>query len=493
MYCLKCGAPLPPGSQFCANCGTKVETIPAQNMEPTASANAQPNVGPITPPATNQPYGYRQSPKKKSKALLWTLISVAVVLIAAAVLYFVVLAPASANGPFSGNTVQTRFANDAVGVFFGAFSGYGNNDTAKQLVDQPFDISMNVSNDFSGIQSNVDIAAAYDEKALGMSITSSTDYSNSDFADFFADSDAMENTIKLLLLDDTLYADVDGSVEGLQFDTDADLSESMSLKERIAALMDSGKENSIDYLKLTEMFLNSIDEERIYKGTNKTTLTLDADALADTLDVFADKLRDDEELNDALSKIIEDVSGYAYDASDLISLASPMLSESDFEFVWTVTYDGGKPICNEISMIESGAQLFEVVFQYEDNGNTREIIIDLTADGQPGTVDILLTKTAKGFDYEGTISVPDSDEIAFSGWQETSGNNITGSVEITSADIAIMSSNTEATITIGMPDDVEDDNRFEMDTNNAWITNFGDLFDSGLSDNVTYDIEDILE
>ena len=60
MFCIKCGAQLPPDSQFCTNCGAKIENV------------MTPNVGPITPQPMGQPYGNGQ--KKKSKALLWILI-----------------------------------------------------------------------------------------------------------------------------------------------------------------------------------------------------------------------------------------------------------------------------------------------------------------------------------------------------------------------------------------------------------------------------------
>ncbi len=466
MFCIKCGAQLPPDSQFCTNCGAKIENVMA------------PNVGPITPQQMGQPYGNVQ--KKKSKALLWILTGVGAVLIAAAVVYFVVLAPGGTGGPFSGTTVQTRFANDAVGVFTGAFGGLTSDTKTNQLMDKPFDISMKLSAEFSGIKSDMDLSAAYDEKALGMSIKSSSDYSGSDLGEFFADSETLDDTMKMLLIEDILYMDQGGTVSGLEFDTYADLSKPMSLKERMAALFDSGKNNGIDYLKLTELFLNSIDESHIEKNANETTLTLDADALADTLDVFADKLKDDKELNEALNEFIKESAGYAYDISDLISLTAPMLSQSDFEMVWTVSYEGGKPMGNEITFELEGSQVFEAVIAYENKGNDRKIGIDFTADGQTGTIDLLLSKTAKGIEFDGSVRIPGSDDVTFSGWEKVSGNDVLGSVKITSAGTDVASVDYEGTISIGIPKEtVEDDSRFDVDTDNATITDFSQSFIGG--------------
>jgi hypothetical protein len=347
-------------------------------------------------------------------------------------------------------------------------------------------MSMKMSTDFSGIKNDADISAAYDDKTLGMSFTSSSDYSQSDMAEFFADTEAMESTVKLLLLEDTLYMDQDGTVSGLKFDTDTDLSKPMTLKNRIAALLENSQQNGIDYLKLTEMFINSIEEGRFEKSADKATMTLDADALAQTLDVFADKIKEDEALSDALNDIIETSTGLAYDISDLISLAAPMLSQSDFELKWTVQYRGGKPVSNAITFEQDGSKVFDVVIAYEEQGDTREIDIELTAAGETGTVNMVFNKTAKGLEFEGTVHIPGSDDVALSGWQEVSGDDISGSVKMTSAGTDIGTIDYEGTVSIGKPKQaVEDDSRFDMDTDSATITDMEDSFGSGFSQGLT--------
>ncbi len=465
MFCTKCGAQLPEGSFFCTNCGSKIKS------EPT------PDVSSIVPPIMDQSYGYAQppQPKKKSKALLWVMIGVVAALAVAAVLIFVVFTPGGSGFPFSGNTTQTRFANDVVGVFSNAFDGLPNDKITSEILEKPFDMQLAYTTELSGIKTNIDLDAAYDEAALGLNITTSSDYSNSEFAEYFSDMEPLGSTVKMLLLDDVLYADQDGTVSGLRFDTDADLSKPMSLKERIASLFNSDKNSQIDYLKLSEMLLNSIDEKCFEKSAKETTLTLDGHALSEALDVFADKLEDDKELNDALSDIIKEISGYSYDMSNIISLAAPMLSDSDFELVWTVEYNGGKPDNMEIVFEESGSQVFEATFSSENKGDERELSLEITADGETAKMELLLTKAANGFDFKGTISVPGSDEITIIGDQQISDGHLSGAMDITSAEMSI-SVAYEGAISIGMPKDaVKDDSRFEMNTNGAAISDLGNM------------------
>ena len=471
MYCVKCGAELPPDSQFCTACGAKVED------EQVTSA---PDVGPIAPPVTDQPFAYGQPPKKKSKALLWTLIGVGVALIVAAVLIFVVFAPGGSAGPFSGNTVQTRFANDVVGVFTGAVSGLETENDMKKIAEQPFELNMTTSTEISGIKTDTEMTYAYDEKAFGLSSTSTADYSGSEFADYFADQPAMGNTMKALLLGDTLYIDVDGSVSGIKFDTTADLSKEMSLKDRITALFESNSLSKIDMLQLTETFLNSIDESCFDKSADENTLTLNGEELADTLSTFADKLKDNKELNDALTGMIEEMSGYPLDLSSAISLAAPMLEQADFEMTMSVSYEKGRPAGLKIAFEEAGSEIFNVAFDYENVKDGKTLTLDVsTPDGQLVALNLDITKTKSGIDFDGTVSVPGSGDLTISGTEEINNNSVTGTIDMSMGDQKI-TMNINETVKIGMPSEaVEDNSQFAIDTSSADIVDLNEIFGLG--------------
>ncbi len=468
MYCIKCGAQLPPDSQFCTVCGAKLENAPVK-----------PNVEPIAPPAMAQPFAYGQPPKKKSKALLWTLIGVGAALILAAVLIFVVFAPGAA-GPFSGNTVQTRYANEVVGVFTGAFNGLETENDMKKILEQPFELTMSSTSEISGVKTNSDIAYAYDEKAFGLNSTSSADYSGSELADVLGDTAPMDSTTKVLLLENTLYIDQDGSVSGIKFDTQADMSKPMSLKDRVAALFESNKLSKVDFLQLTEMFLNSIDESCFDKNAENNTLTLNGKELADTLSTFADKLKDNKELSDALTDMIEEMSGYPLDLPSAISLAAPMLEQADFEMTMAVSYDNGRPAGLEIAFEEAGSQLFNAAFGYENTTNGKTMTLDVTTpDGQIMSLDFNIIKTAGGINFDGTLSVPGADEITLSGTEVIDSNSVSGTIDITMGGQKITMT-VDETVKIGMPSEaVENDSRFAIDTGNANIVDLNEIFGLG--------------
>ena len=475
MFCVKCGAQLPPDSQFCTVCGTKVENAPVA---------AQPYVAPIAP--MDQAFISGQPPKKKGKALLWVLIGAGVALIAAAVLIFVVFAPGGIAGPFSGNTVQTRFANDVVGVFSGAVSGLEAENDMKKMLDKPFELTMNSAVDMSGVKTDADVAYVYDEKALGINVKTVTDYSASEYAEFFGDEAAMESTIKLLLLEDTLYIDQEGSVTGIKFNSNSDLSKPMPLKDRIAAFFENKELSKIDFLKLTEMFLNSIDESYFDKSATETTLTLDGKALAQTLDTFAEKLEDNDELNDTLSEIIEEISDTPIDVASAIKLAAPMLEESETVLTMTVSYENNRPVGLLIAAEESGSELFYVDFGYENEKDGKSIALEVSASGSNVlSLDFNILKTKDGFDFEGTFSIPGADDITMSGSQTVDGNSVSAEIEMTLAGQTILI-NTDETVKIGKPsDDVADDPRFDIDTSHANIIDVNDIFSGDLGMGMT--------
>ena len=424
MYCIKCGAQLPPDSQFCTSCGAKLEN---------AAVPEVPNVGPIAPPPMGQPFTYGQPPKKKSKALLWALIGVGAALIVAAVLIFVVFAHGA--GPFSGNTVQTRFANDVVGVFTGAAEGLETENDMKKIMNQPFELTMTTTTDASGIKTGANIAYAYDELAFGVNSSSTADYSGSDFADIMGESAALDGTMKLLLLEDTLYIEQNGFVNGVRFDSKADLSQAMPLKDRIAALFENSKLANIDYLQLTEMFLNSIDESCFDKNGNETTMTLDGEALSDTLRTFADKLEDNKAMNDAITDMIEEISGYPVELSSAITMAAPMLKDADFELTFSVSYKDSRPAGLDIVLSSADTMVFDASFNYENQKDGKLLTLDVsTPDGPVMSMECNITKTTDGIDFDGTITIPGSDTITFNGTEKMDNSSASVTVEMSVGD-----------------------------------------------------------
>ncbi len=463
MYCVKCGAQIPDDSQFCTSCGAKTENEPIAN----------PDVAPIAPPMAASYDCGQKPPKKKSKALLWTLIGAGAALIVAAVLIFVVFKPFGGGGPFSGNTTQTRFANDVVGAVTGAFSGFesqSENDL-KRMAEEPFDLDIDYTADALGMKTSLSMTAAYDKKALGLNMTVSGDESMA------------ENTVKMLLLEDVLYIDESGSVKGLKIDTKADLSEEMPLKERIGALFGSKAQDSgshINLLEMTEMFLNSIDERQFERSGNEATLTLDGDALADALGKFADKVKDNKELNSELSDMIEEASGYPMDFSSAIGMAAPMLKQLDFELTITVSYESGAPNGLKIAYEESGSKVFDAVFGYENEKDGKSVSLNVnTSSGETVSIDLDIAKIENGIEYDGTVSVPGSDNVTISGRSEMDGKNISGSVKMSMSGQEV-SIDYDGKVKIGMPDDVENDSRFAIDTGNAEISDFGSALGSSL-------------
>ena len=459
MFCVKCGAQLPPDSQFCTVCGTRVENAPIA---------AQPNVAPIAP--MDQAFISGQPPKKKGKALLWVLIGVGVALIAAAVLFFVVFAPGGIAGPFSGNTVQTRFANDVVGVFSGAASGFETKSNMTDITEKPFDMKMNYTAEITDINADFDIEAAYDEKALGLSINTSMDYSNSALAELMSDQASADSAIKLLLLEDVLYVEHDGVTDGIRFDTKSDLSKPMSLKERISALMNNQNIKNINYIALIEAFLNSIDEKCFVKNADQFTLTLDSASMADALEAFSEMLDNDEALKESFMALSMDEE---LDFSEAIETAE----NSDYEMEWIVDFENGRPVGFNVSFDESGSKAFEAAFGYENEKNGKAISFELSDESDNVfSGNVVLSKTEKGVDFDGSIEAAGSGQIDISGSSEIDNENISGSVEISGLGMTA-STQYEGTVSIGMPDKaVENDSRFELDTEGAIITDMGDVF-----------------
>lgn len=514
MFCVKCGAQVKEGEQFCSSCGTPVsgsgdpqqgqqqaygqqpydqqqqqsqQQPYGQQQQPYGQQNYNNGQQPYgqQPTSGQQPqYGYPpQPPKKKSLKALWISIAIVLVIAIAAVVLFVY--PGVLNGGIvsagllSGNTTQTKFVNDSVGVFENAFKGMSS-DTATKMAKQPFDLTMDVKANVVGKNSKVSMNAAYDNKSLGVSVN------------------ADDQTVNVLLLEDALYIAQGGDIKGLKLNSSADLSKSMSLEDRITAILkdisnSSGKtiKTQLDYKKLAEMLVNSIDQKCFDKSSSKVTLTLTMSDLIDTANTFADKLENDKALSKSLNDYIKEVSGQSMDVASSIksgvSMLGPQLGSTDFKLICTVSYNNGAPANMEVSYSD-GTNDFDFTFGYEKSKSGNEINFGVTSNGKDiakGTFNYV--KNPNRLDYDGTITAS-GESVGIKGSEKLSGNDTTGNITLTNKGETVSLDYNE-TLKFGMPKTVEDDSRFKLDTSKAdmediteFFGNFGSLSGSSLPD-----------
>lgn len=466
MYCSSCGAELPEGSAFCTSCGTKMDS-PAPASQPLQSQPTYDQLPYSQQPYSQQPYGqppYDQPPKK-GKPKTWLLIAGGAVLLLAiaAVLVFVVFGVGGGGWPLSGNTVQTKFVNDGVQVFSGAFSDLGNEDMVR-LLTEPFDVEMDVSVSADSMPVEASIAAAYDKELLGLQ------------------AEAMGQDIKVQLDGDTLYYSMYGSVAGVQFDTDADLSKPMALKDRIAALMENFQEDAssdVDYLLVAEAMANSINEECFDKGTDQTTLTLTPEDIIDTLKTLREKAEEDEALSDALDEM-------ELDLDEAIESGEQSMDSVDFTITITISYDGGKPV-NIMLEYDDGTDYGSgtVEFGYEKTTNGKDISLTMDASGTQVEGSLNITKTGKDVEYNGEIEVSYDGtpygSYTIEGSESWDGDEVEGAATVADNMGTEYGIDYSGTLAFGMPEEkIEDDSRFEIDKSDADVQDFEDLMGYGL-------------
>ena len=438
MFCNKCGSPIDDGSLFCTKCGAPIEDGEA------AADNTQPQQeGDFAPPPYD-PYGaYAAQPEKKrmskkAKGFMWGGMGLAALAIAA-VLIFVVFA-GGGLGLLSGNTVQTRFVNEAALV------------VAESVSEFDMDMSVNVK----GYMTDMDmtIAAAYDDKTLGVLINS---------ADI--------GKLRVLLLEDTLYTETFGMVSGVRFKTDADLSKDMPLNERIKALY-GGDIEVVDYKLLAEAFVNGFDEKCFSKNSGSFTLKLTPEDIQDALKAFGDKLKEDKALQDEMDKIMKDSGSADTDILELLKQAEAALDYEDFTLTITVVRGGGKP-SKIVFIYDDGDHLSEITFSTEKLSDGR--LISLSSDTGDVYSDfrftMLVSKVKGGFELSGSIISGTETSINYDGSFVTSGTKATGELNFKGAeDYENLSFSFEQVLTLGMPKTpVAEDARFAIDTKNATV------------------------
>lgn len=459
MYCSNCGTKITDDSFFCVVCGAKINSV---------SQIPQQTKGQM--PYRQMKYGQSpdssKSKKRKVKPILLITGGAALLIAIALVVFFVVFA--GDGWPLSGNTVQTRFINDAVQVFSGAVPDISAANTERVLTE-PFDIELELTGGTSGYTSDVTAAFVYDEQKLGI----------------YLEPENSDSTV-LLLDEDTIYTSSYGYVGGLRFDNDTDLSNNMTLMERIAALLQSvGSEYDIDNQKLLEMLINSINEDCFVKKSDTTKLTLDMDDLVDALDTFSDKLDEDEALSDQLEDMIDDMFGTSIKASSLISLVSSQLkaeaNEIDFKLVWAIRYDGSVPVGMELSYDDgSDYDSFTFQFEYENTSDGKNITLDVTSGSMKAKGELSVAVDGSDINLNGKFVTYYGGEQYFSykikGSASAKGEDIEGSFKVTDDNNSIFI-DYDGTMVFGMPEDmVEDDDRFDIETRQAYVQNISDMF-----------------
>ena len=477
MYCLNCGAEIPEDSAFCASCGARVEAQsgPPQYDQP---ANSQPQYDQsygqqpyVQQPYDQQPYGQppygQQPPPKKKLTWLWIVGGIILALGIAAILIFVVFKvgsdePGGIGGEeelLSDDTVQAKFINDGVEVFSNAFSGLGSGELDR-LADEPFDIDMEFSIDTGGFPMSMTLTSAYDKEKLGML------------------AEVMGQEVMLLLDEDTLYvSDPYGDVTGYRFDTDEDLTKPMSLKKRIQTLLKGmSTESGADYMLMVQAMVESINEDCFDTDGDKTTLTLSPDDIVDMLETLADKAEADDDLSDTLDDMDLDID----DAIDSVEDAD------DFELTITVEYDRGDAVNLEVDYeSEYDYDAFNLQFGYEESGDSREITLDIETDYQGIEASLTITKDGVEIEYDGELTVSYDgtpyETYTLEGTTSWDGDEVEGSFTVADDYDNEYTLEYSGTVAFGMPEDmVEDDNRFDMDTDDADIEDVSDLFGSGL-------------
>jgi hypothetical protein len=466
MFCRQCGARLEEGARFCSTCGVPVlqETPDAgQSIDtaaesgPMASQQPEANKGGYTAPQEQAPYGgYAPPPggyppyenakavkkpmSKKAKGLMWGGIGLAAALAIAAVLVFVVFAGGA--GLLSGNTVQTRFVNEAAKVFAGAFADFSVLKTA-DVSEQPFDMELSVKVKGGGLSTaaTAGIDVAYDKLNLGAAM------------------DIGFIQMKLLVLEDTLYMDSGYEVMGVRLDSDVDLSKPMGLKQRLSALTNG--ENTANSRKIAEAFLNSISADCFRKTGSVFTLELSEADMQDALEAFAKKLDQDEGLRDELESLLKDA-----DIDDILEEAISSLDDTEFDLTIELRYKGCAPTALDIEIDSPGSSV-EMAFGYEKKGGATVITLDVAENSYDDVAaELMVKRVSGGLELVGSIG-SGSEAYDLEGIIEKSGNTLSGSFDISDGDdegtLAF-----EYSVRPGMPKKaVEDDRRFAIDTKDA--------------------------
>jgi hypothetical protein len=457
MICRNCGAEIPADSLFCTHCGERPD---AGQMAPPPEPQPQ-----YATPGAPYPYGAQPVKKpplsKKMKAIIF---GGAGAVVLAVVLILVFTLGAGGGGPLSGKSIQTKFVNESVKFLTQVTDDFRQVDTSKAAT-QPFELTAEMSADSGYGTSDYEIAMVYDKLALGIAL-------EGDYQSF-----------TILLLEDILYVqDSYGSVQAIEFDTKEKLDSAMTLQDRFKALQGSVAPD-VDWKKLAEILVNSIPEDCFEKTNSGFTMTLDTDALVDTLNNFSNAIKDEDDLNNAFKDLSKQISGSSMKLSSLADMAASAVegygSSMDFELVWEIGYSGNTPASMTVSY-EDGSEYndftLEMTYTKASGGNELEATLETASGYSDFSLEMTTTKVSGGIEFEGTVKTK-YEKISFEGAEMWDGKNFSLTIDADTKSGGSYSVELEGTITYGAPKkEVESDRRFKVDTKNAYEIDLSDLY-----------------
>ncbi|MDP4121360.1 MAG: hypothetical protein Q8876_09980, partial [Bacillota bacterium] len=452
MLCKKCGTVVRERDEICHVCGAQI------------SGNDVPSRQTILERENNNQYRLKQYPKKRNIRALW--ISIAGFLVAAAVTTILFIYPGiltakkivtARESILSGKTVQERFLLENSNVIKKAFEGFGSDKTEK-LTNEPFDMSLDITATEGSFSQSSNINIAYDNKTMGMKIQSKGE------------------SINEKLLKNILYIQQKNSVIGLEFNTDSDLQQPMSIVERFVALEgDSNKyskTNIENYGEIANILLNDIDEKSYTENNTEKILTLNSNDIINILQKFSDTLKDNKKYKASIDGYLKNI-GISKDSIVLIDEAINNLKTSDkpVEFIWKVSYKEGSPASISITY---GDQL-NLMFAYDDIGSASDISFTFKIGTKMNlTGDIKYKKTQDGIDYNGNFTSAGNSAI-FVGNNKWTGDKMHGILDIT-INGQMLKLEYDELFKFGMPlIAVNDDERFNINTQKANIINISDI------------------
>ncbi len=516
MNCRICGTPIKAGEGFCSLCGEKAEFAEPQKsqaqqpfgqqayreQQSARSYEQQPyRRSDRQQPYTQQPYAqqsYEQpfntplngnmyyGSQKRSKKWVWITLVLVTVAAMAAILVFYVFGnkqgtqgkPAAAP-PFKGDTPQTQFANDTAKVLSDSFAIFGDvGIDLSGMSEKPFEMKLDLRMKGMGEDVSGTVSVAYDNETFGMNISTEG------------------ITGKAQCIEDIMYAEVYGRVFGYDLHSSEDLSQPMTLKDRMMALgfyAQQSMPGETDYMTLSGfllqstfsggkntdlagLLLNSIDESCFENSVSKTTLTLHAGDIADTLRTFAGKLEDNEELKKMYEDFIKETSGNSVDAiSQLSGLADALEGQketADPVIVWEVSYINEKPVSFIIT-----AEKYVYSLSCKQSKDTTEIIFESTPGSSSESVSgsCSFKKAGSGTEISGTM-ITQGTLMSFYGDIAFSGNNTHGTITMKTSGSSNLAYGLDVTIDFNLTVDirmphtkVKDDGRFKIDTSGATI------------------------
>lgn len=337
----------------------------------------------------NVPQGYRepyaqptQGSQKTKKKRFWIWILVALILTAVVIGAVIAATGILENGQRKGNmgvwAVYDYFDQEFKGQ---QRLGSMQNEFSQRIINEPFEIESEFeigSDSFSDLgipfrSISIDIDAKYDMRDLGIKIGAL----GMDLGSVY-------------LIEDDLVLDVMDQASSIPIDLpiEADLSQSMPLKDRAMAFLPFLPEDEQFFMRLLMQVAMSVPDEYTQKETadvyspledkevkmNAITTTLDADAIKQVAGNLSQGLEDDKALKNELQTMLDDFAiFFDLDVVDLDEVLGEMadvqIDESEFdEFSWSVYQKDGNLVGMNIRA-DSVDNEMSAIFVTESSGN----------------------------------------------------------------------------------------------------------------------------